>query len=53
LASFSQIADRRPAPPPPTPRNAPCPCGSHLKFKHCCGKLAPPVLHMGARQPKS
>ena len=20
-------------------RNAPCPCGSGLKFKHCCGKL--------------
>ena len=19
-------------------RNAPCPCGSHLKFKHCCGQ---------------
>jgi preprotein translocase subunit SecA len=21
------------------PRNRPCPCGSGLKFKHCCGKL--------------
>ena len=20
-------------------RNSPCPCGSGLKFKHCCGKL--------------
>jgi preprotein translocase subunit SecA len=20
-------------------RNAPCPCGSGQKFKHCCGKL--------------
>ena len=20
-------------------RNAPCPCGSGLKYKHCCGKL--------------
>ncbi len=22
------------------PRNAPCPCGSGKKYKHCCGKLA-------------
>lgn len=21
-----------------TPRNAPCPCGTGRKFKHCCGK---------------
>ena len=28
-----------------TPRNAPCPCGSKLKFKRCCGIDAPPVLH--------
>ncbi|MGO9239163.1 MAG: SEC-C metal-binding domain-containing protein, partial [Bryobacteraceae bacterium] len=28
-----------------TPRNAPCPCGSKLKFKRCCGINAPPVLH--------
>jgi preprotein translocase subunit SecA len=20
-------------------RNSPCPCGSGLKYKHCCGKL--------------
>ncbi len=26
-------------------RNAPCPCGSKLKFKRCCGINAPPVLH--------
>ena len=24
--------------PPPASRNAPCPCGSGLKYKHCCGK---------------
>ena len=24
---------------PNTPRNAPCPCGSGKKFKHCCGKV--------------
>jgi len=28
-----------------TPRNAPCPCGSGQKFKRCCGRNAPPVLH--------
>lgn len=22
------------------PRTAPCPCGSSLRYKHCCGKLA-------------
>ncbi len=22
-----------------TPRNAPCPCGSGKKYKHCCGKI--------------
>jgi AcrR family transcriptional regulator len=25
-----------------TPRNAPCPCGSGVKFKRCCGRAAPP-----------
>jgi hypothetical protein len=30
---------------PDTPRNAPCPCGSGLKFKRCCGHNAPAVLH--------
>jgi hypothetical protein len=30
------------------PRNAPCPCGSGLKHKRCCGKLAPPVLPQAA-----
>jgi preprotein translocase subunit SecA len=33
------------APPPAspwakTPRNAPCPCGSGKKFKHCHGRYA-------------
>ena len=23
---------------PEVSRNAPCPCGSGLKYKHCCGK---------------
>ncbi len=30
---------------PQTPRNALCHCNSGLKFKRCCGKNAPPVLH--------
>ena len=30
---------------PQTPRNADCPCQSGLKFKRCCGKDAPAVLH--------
>jgi uncharacterized protein YchJ len=32
---------------PQTPRNSPCPCGSGLKFKRCCGAAAPPILHSG------
>jgi len=31
-----------------TPRSAPCACGSGLKFKRCCGKDAPPLLHLAA-----
>ena len=31
--------------PPQTPRNAECSCGSGLKYKRCCGKDAPAVLH--------
>jgi len=27
------------------PRGAPCPCGSGLKYKRCCGQNAPPLLH--------
>ena len=33
-----------PADPMQTPRNAPCPCGSGMKFKQCCGHGAPAVL---------
>ncbi len=29
-------------------RNAPCPCGSRLKFKRCCGRTARGVIHPGA-----
>ena len=31
-----------------TPRNAPCTCGSGIKFKRCCGKGAPAVLNLAA-----
>jgi hypothetical protein len=31
-----------------TPRNSPCPCGSGLKHKRCCGTNAPPVLSCAA-----
>jgi uncharacterized protein YecA (UPF0149 family) len=34
-----------PVPAPAVPRSAPCPCGSGEKYKRCCGKNAPPVLH--------
>jgi transposase-like protein len=30
------------------PRSAPCPCGSGLKYKRCCGQSAPPQLRLGA-----
>jgi AcrR family transcriptional regulator len=26
-------------------RNSPCPCGSAQKYRRCCGKNAPPLLH--------
>ena len=29
---------------PEIPRNAPCPCGSGIKYKRCCGVHAPAVL---------
>ena len=31
--------------PPQVGRNSPCPCGSGVKYKRCCGKDAPPVLY--------
>jgi hypothetical protein len=59
-SSFCKPADSAPATaakpagssfcnPPATPRNAPCPCGSGVKYKRCCGKNAPPQLHTAAR----
>lgn len=29
-------------------RNAPCPCGSGVKYKRCCGTNAPPILGQAA-----
>ena len=29
-------------------RNSPCPCGSGLKYKRCCGVNAPPILNQAA-----
>ncbi len=38
LNSINGLPDQRPAAPPS--RNAPCPCGSGKRFKHCCGQAA-------------
>jgi hypothetical protein len=32
-------------------RNAPCPCGSGKKFKHCCWGKADPALDSGPQYP--
>ena len=29
---------------PQPPRNAPCPCGSGIKYKRCCGMTAPAIV---------
>lgn len=31
-------------------RNKPCPCGSNLKYKKCCGGLEAPPLDMSAEE---
>jgi len=33
----------------PVGRNSPCPCGSKLKYKRCCGVAAPPILNKSKR----
>ncbi len=55
LTKLDTISQRQPepaaqqaSPNPQTPRSAPCPCGSGEKYKRCCGKDAPPVLHHNA-----
>jgi tetratricopeptide (TPR) repeat protein len=34
----------KPRPLPKPERNAPCPCGTGMKFKHCCGQTDVPAL---------
>jgi len=60
LAEHAAIAASLSAPPPAEApavklgsfckpsRNAPCPCGSGLKHKRCCGKSEPPALARAA-----
>ncbi|MBI5083446.1 MAG: SEC-C domain-containing protein [Acidobacteria bacterium] len=38
-------AAEQPAGTNPISRSAPCPCGSGLKFKRCCGQNAPGLFH--------
>jgi SEC-C motif-containing protein len=47
-ALISQTPQTKPIPKTDTPRNAPCPCGSKLKYKRCCGVSPPAVLHFPA-----
>ncbi len=42
---IARTPQTKPIPKPDTPRNSPCPCGSKLKYKRCCGIGAPAVLH--------
>ncbi len=32
-------------------RNAPCPCGSGKKYKHCCGAVDSPIVQSTAKKP--
>jgi hypothetical protein len=45
IPDFAKRTQSAPPPAPDTARNAPCPCGSGLKYKRCCGENAPPLLH--------
>jgi hypothetical protein len=42
---FAKQSQSAPAQAPLIARGASCPCGSGIKYKRCCGKDAPPVLH--------
>jgi uncharacterized protein YchJ len=44
-SSFCKTTQEAAPQQPQTPRNAQCSCGSGLKYKRCCGKDAPAVLH--------
>jgi hypothetical protein len=41
------------APATDTARNAPCPCGSGVKYKRCCGTQAPPKLGFVSQLPRA
>jgi transposase-like protein len=40
-SAVKQVAEVPDLPEPPIARNAPCPCGSGLKYKRCCGGASP------------
>lgn len=44
-----KLTDEPNSEPTATPRSAPCPCGSGLKYKRCCGQTAPPQLGSAAQ----
>ena len=46
--AFTKQSQFSPAPAALTARNAPCTCGSGIKFKRCCGKGAPAILNRAA-----
>jgi hypothetical protein len=48
MASNCKPAAAVPATTPNFPRNAPCPCGSGVKFKRCCGNPAAQALNRAA-----
>ena len=45
---FTKPTQSQPPPLVQIPRSAHCPCGSGEKYKRCCGKNAPPLLHHAA-----
>jgi hypothetical protein len=46
--SFCKTPANTPAVSTKVPRNAPCPCGSRMKYKRCCGNPAAPALDIAA-----
>ena len=45
---ITKLTQSQPPPVTQIPRSAHCPCGSGEKYKRCCGKNAPPLLHHAA-----
>jgi uncharacterized protein YecA (UPF0149 family) len=52
VKTASETPAKRTEPPQPEivqiPRNAACPCNSGQKYKRCCGRNAPAILHQAA-----